>query len=261
VSDRLDVFAKFRLDGEVALVTGAGNGIGRVAALTLAEAGARIAVTDIDLAAAEMVAAEIAATDGAAKAYPLDVADESAIVTTVRDVAMELGRIDVLISNAGATKRHPTEDFATEDWERVIATNATASFVVCREVGRHMLAARRGRIVIVSSIMGLVGGGMFPSIAYHASKGALVSMTRALAAEWASRGIRVNAIAPTFVATRFTEVLRKDEAMVGEIVRRTPMGRFAEAEEMAGGILYLASEASSMVTGQILAIDGGWTAV
>ena len=257
----LGVFAKFRLDGEVALVTGAGNGIGRVAALTLAEAGARVAVTDVDLAAAGSVAAEIAADGGAAQAYPLDVADEAAIVATVREVAGNFGRIDILVSNAGATKRHPTEDFATEDWERVVAMNATSTFLVCREAGRHMLAARRGRIVIVSSIMGLIGGGMFPSIAYHASKGALVNMTRALAAEWASRGIRVNAIAPTFVTTRFTEVLRKDEAMVEQIVRRTPMGRFAEPEEMAGAILYLASGASSMVTGQILAIDGGWTAV
>ena len=124
-----------------------------------------------------------------------------------------------------------------------------------------MLTSGGGRIINMSSVMGLSGGGLFPSIAYHASKGALVNMTRALAAEWATRGIRVNAIAPTFVTTRLTEKLREDTAMVRAIEGRTPMGRFAEPEEIAGGILYLASRASSMVTGHTLAIDGGWLAI
>jgi NAD(P)-dependent dehydrogenase (short-subunit alcohol dehydrogenase family) len=124
-----------------------------------------------------------------------------------------------------------------------------------------MPAAGGGRIVNVSSIMGLSGGGLFPSIGYYSTKGAVVNFTRGLAAEWGSRGVRVNAIAPTFVRTGLTAKLREDTAMVAAIEGRTPMGRFAEPEEMAGGILYLASRASSMVTGHVLAIDGGWLAI
>ena len=188
-------------------------------------------------------------------------ADEAAIVRTVAEIADAFGRIDILVNNAGITKRVPTVEFASEDWHRIIDINLTGAFVACREAGRHMLAAGSGRIVNIASIMGLSGGGLFPSIAYHASKGGLVNITRGLAAEWAQRGIRVNAIAPTFVSTRLTENLRRDEAMVAAIEGRTPMGRFAEPEELAGGILYLASRASSMVTGHVLAIDGGWLAI
>jgi len=258
---RPDVLGMFRLDGDTAMITGAGDGIGRIAALALAEAGARVAVTDIDDAAARRVADEIASDGGTARAWRLDIADEAAIVRTVAEIAETFGRIDVLINNAGITKRVPTVEFASQDWHRIIDINLTGAFVACREVGRHMLAAGSGRIVNIASIMGISGGGLFPSIAYHASKGGLVNMTRGLAAEWGQRGIRVNAIAPTFVSTRLTENLRRDEAMVAAIEGRTPMGRFAEPQELAGGILYLASRASSMVTGHILAIDGGWLAI
>jgi NAD(P)-dependent dehydrogenase (short-subunit alcohol dehydrogenase family) len=255
------IFASFRLDGEVGFVTGAGAGIGRIAALTLAEAGAAVAVTDIDGAAAQSVAAEIAAGGGRAEAYPLDVASEPAIVAVVERAFGAFGRLDVLVNNAGLTKRLPTEEFPSEDWRRILDVNLTAAFVASREVGRHMLAAGGGRIVNIASIMGLSGGGLYPSIAYYSTKGALVNFTRGLAVEWAARGIRVNAIAPTFVRTRLTEKLREDADMVRAIEARTPMGRFAEPEEMAGGILYLASRASSMVTGHVLAVDGGWLAV
>ncbi len=261
MADRFNVFDLFRLDGDTALVTGAGAGIGRMAAITMAAAGAGVAVTDIDGAAAEAVAAEIAGEGGEAIAFALDVADEAAIIAAVEQTHAAFGRLDILVNNAGLTKRVPTEEFASEDWHKILDVNLTAAFVACREAGRHMLAAGGGRIVNVASIMGLSGGGLFPSIGYHATKGALVNFTRALAAEWASRGVRVNAIAPTFVTTQLTENLRGDEEMVRAIEGRTPMGRFAEVEEMAGGILYLASRASSMVTGHVLAIDGGWLAI
>lgn len=255
------VFEMFRLDGETAIITGAGSGIGRVAALTLAEAGARVAVTDIDGHAAEAVAAEIGGAGGRAEAWQLDVADEGAMERTVAAVAEAFGRLDVLINNVGITKRVATEDFASEDWRRIIEVNLTAAFVACREVGRHMLHAGSGRIINMVSIMGLAGGGLYPSLGYHASKGALVNVTRALAAEWGLRGIRVNAIAPALVVTTMTAKLRENEELSRIIKERTPMGRFADPEEMAGGILYLASRASSMVTGHILAIDGGWMAI
>ena len=218
-------------------------------------------MTDIDGEAAAAVVEEIADAGGEAIAFTLDVADEAAIVAVVADAHAAFGRLDILVNNAGMTRRLPTEEFPSGVWHDILAVNLTSAFVACREVGRHMLAAEGGRIINVSSIMGMSGGGLFPSIGYYSTKGALVNFTRGLAAEWASRGIRVNAIAPTFVRTRLTEKLRDDAAMVGAIEGRTPMGRFAEPEEMAGGILYLASRASSMVTGHVLAIDGGWLAI
>ena len=257
----LHVIDLFRLDGDRALVTGAGSGLGRIAALTLAEAGATIAVIDIDGDAAETVAGEIRAGGGEASAWRLDVADEAAVIATVAGVVERFHRIDILVNNAGITRRLPTETFPTEEWRRIVDVNLNAAFYCCREVGAHMLASGGGRIVNMASIMGLSGGGFFPSIGYHATKGALVNITRALAAEWASRGIRVNAIAPTFVTTKLTEKLREDRDMVRAIEARTPIGRFAAPEEIAGGILYLASRASSMVTGHILAIDGGFLAI
>ncbi len=256
-----NVMELFRLDGEVAMITGAGDGIGRIAALTLAQAGATVAVSDIDEAGAAAVAGEIADLGGSARSYALDVGDAEAVVETVAGIAADLGRIDVLVNNAGMTERAAALETTLETWERMIRVNTTAAFVCAREAGRHMIRARRGRIVNVSSIMGLTGGGMYPNLAYHTSKGALANMTRALAAEWARHGVRVNAIAPTYVRTRTTEALRRDTAMVARIEARTPMGRFAEPQEMAGAILYLATDASSMVTGHTLPVDGGWLAI
>jgi NAD(P)-dependent dehydrogenase (short-subunit alcohol dehydrogenase family) len=255
------VFASFRLDGEAALITGGGAGIGRATALAFAEAGAAVTVTDIDGAAAEAVAAEIIDAGGRARAVVLDVADEEQIVRTVHEAAAAFGRLDVLVNNAGTAKRVPTVDLDTADWRSVLDINLTAAMVGSREAAKHMIAAGGGRIVNVASIMGLSGGGLYPNAAYHATKGALVNLTRALAAEWAPHGIRVNAVAPTFLKTKLTEKLREDAAMVAAIEARTPLGRFAEPDEVSPGILYLASRASAMVTGHTLAIDGGWLAI
>jgi NAD(P)-dependent dehydrogenase (short-subunit alcohol dehydrogenase family) len=255
------VFGAFRLDGEVALITGAGAGIGRATALAFAEAGAAVAVTDIDGPSAEAVAAEIAVAGGKARAWTLDVADEAELVRTVNDAAAAFGRLDVLVNNAGAAKRVPTVELETADWRKVLDINLTAAMVGSREAAKHMLRQGGGRVVNVASIMGLSGGGLYPNAAYHATKGALINLTRALAAEWAKDGIRVNAVAPTFLKTRLTEKLREDPAMVAAIEARTPLGRFAEPDEISPGILYLASRASAMVTGHTLAIDGGWLAI
>lgn len=255
------IFASFRLDGDAALITGAGAGIGRAAALAFAEAGAAVAVTDIEGDAAEAVASEITNAGGQARAWTLDVADEAEIIRVVNLAAADFGRLDVLVNNAGAAKRVPTVELDAADWRRVLDVNLTAAMIGSREAAKHMLAGGGGRIVNVASIMGLSGGGLYPNAAYHATKGALVNLTRALAAEWAAHGIRVNAVAPTFLKTRLTEKLREDPAMVAAIEARTPMGRFAEPHEVSPGILYLASSASAMVTGHTLAIDGGWLAV
>jgi len=250
-----------RLDGEVAMITGAGNGIGRIAALTLAEAGAEIAVTDIDGEAATEVATEIREAGGQAGSYTLDVSESHAIIDTVSRIKAELAGISILVNNVGIAEREPTLETTLETWERIIAVNVNAAFLCSREVGRLMVAAGSGSIINIASIMGLTGGGLYPNLAYHTSKGALVNMTRALAVEWAQSGVRVNAIAPTYVRTKLTENLRADKELVARIEDRTPMGRFAEPEEMGGAILFLASQASSMVTGHTLPVDGGWLAV
>ncbi len=243
------------------MITGAGNGIGRIAALTLAEAGAEIAVTDIDGEAATGVATEIREAGGQAGSYTLDVGESHAIIDTVSRIKAELAGISILVNNVGIAEREPTLETTLETWERIIAVNVNAAFLCSREVGRLMVAAGSGSIINIASIMGLTGGGLYPNLAYHTSKGALVNMTRALAVEWAQSGVRVNAIAPTYVRTKLTENLRADKELVARIEDRTPMGRFAEPEEMGGAILFLASQASSMVTGHTLPVDGGWLAV
>lgn len=251
----------FRVDDDIAMVTGGAAGLGRIAALTLAEAGAHVCVTDIDTDRAHETVSEIKASGGKADAWTLDVTDNDAICRVVCDIAARHGRIDILINNAGSAKRDPSEEMPIEVWDRIVQFNQTQVFVCSREAGRLMLARNKGAIVNITSIMGLSGGGLYPNLPYHATKGAVVNMTRALAAEWAARGVRVNAIAPTFVATELTVPLRQQPEMVARIRDRTPMGRFAEPEEIAGAILYLASPASSMVTGHTLPVDGGWMAI
>ena len=255
------IFDAFRLDGQAALITGSGAGIGRATALAFAEAGAAVAVTDIDDAAAHGVVVEITKAGGVARNYRLDVADEAALVGTIHEAADAFGRLDVLVNNVGATRRVPTVELETTDWQRVLDVGLTSAMIGSREAAKHMLRQGGGSIVNVASIMGLSGGGLYPNASYHASKGALVNLTRALAAEWAKGGIRVNAVAPTFLHTKLTEKLREDAAMVAAIEARTPLGRFADPEEVSAGILYLASRAAAMVTGHTLAIDGGWLAI
>src|SRR5919106_1781676 len=223
-----DYLGLLRLDGRVALVTGGGNGIGRATCHALAQAGAKVAVTDIDQPAAEKVAAEIGG-----EAHPLDVAHEVQVREVVAAVAGRHGRLDILVNNAGLGARVPTVELATERWRQVLAVNVDGGFFCAREAGRHMLQAGRG---------------------------AVVNVTRALACEWAPHGVRVNAVAPTFARTRLTEPLLADKAMAARLMQDTPMGRFALPEEVAAAILFLASDAAAMITGVTLPVDGGWTA-
>ncbi len=251
-----DILALQRLDEKVAVVTGAGAGIGRAAALALAAAGAHVAVTDIDADAARAVAAGL----DRAEAHELDVANETQVDGVMSAIAGGHGRVDILVNNAGVGARSPAVELSTERWNQTLAVGPTGSFLCIRAVGPHMLRARTGSVVNVASIMGMVGGTHYPNLAYHTAKGAVINLTRALACEWAPQGVRVNAVAPTFVRTALTQPLLDEPGMTEKLLAETPMGRFAEPDEIAAAILFLASDAASMITGHVLPVDGGWLA-
>lgn len=245
----------FRLDGRVAVITGGAAGIGLETGRWFAEAGAKVVLVDRD----EAGAAAAAAIAGA-RFVQLDITDRPAAAAALADIARREGRFDILVNNAGTGARSPSVDLDLADWDRVVRLNLDSAFLCAREAARAMIKRRSGAIVNVASIMGLVGNTLYPNAAYHATKGALVNLTRALAMEWVAQGIRVNAVAPTFVRTALTAKLLGDPAMEQGLIANTPLGRLAEPAEIAAGILYLVSDAAAMVTGHTLAIDGGWTA-
>ncbi len=241
-----------------ALVTGGASGIGFATASLFAEAGARVFILDRDAGSAERAAAKIG---GGTLARGLDVTDEAAITSVLAGIDAEANGIDILVNNAGAAIRRPAVEQTIEEWNFVLAVNMTGAFLMARTAARHMLArVRPGAIIATASIMGLSGGGLYPNISYQATKGALVNMTRALAVEWAKDGIRVNAVAPTYVRTPFIAPLLAEPELVAAIERMTPLGRMAEPEEVAAAILFLASPAAGMITGHTLPIDGGFLA-
>jgi NAD(P)-dependent dehydrogenase (short-subunit alcohol dehydrogenase family) len=259
MSDPQEVLARFRLDGAVAAVTGGGNGIGRATAELLGAAGARVAVVDRDPQAARDAAAAV--PEGRGSAFELDVADAPAVDRVFDAITAQEGRIDVLVNSAGIAIRWPATELPLSDWEKVVAVNMTGVFLCARAAARHMIARGQGGAIInIASIMGLSGGVLYPNISYQTTKGAVVNMTRALAIEWAQQKIRVNAVAPTWVRTQFIAALTSRPELVAQLERVTPLGRLAEPEEVATAILFLASPAAAMVTGHILAVDGGFLA-
>jgi NAD(P)-dependent dehydrogenase (short-subunit alcohol dehydrogenase family) len=252
--------AEFSFRDRVVVVTGAGAGIGRSCAAAFARARANVAVTDIDGDAAEKVADEIRAAGGLAWPAVLDVADENRVNAVIGEVAARFDGLDVLVNNAGIGARIAATDLPHERWQRIIDVGLSGTFFCSRAAVAHMTARRGGAIVNVSSIMGLCGGGLYPNAGYHAVKGALVNLTRALALEWAPHGIRVNAVAPAFTRTALVEPLLSDPAMAQAIIAATPLGRLVEPEEVASAVVFLASDCAAMITGHTLPVDGGWLA-
>ncbi len=251
-----DPLARFRLDGRVVCITGGAAGIGAATARLMAAAGATVVVLDRDNDAAATTASAIG---GTCEACPLDVASEAAIVDSFAAIAERHGRIDVLVANAGINIRRTAMECSVEDWNAVLQVNLTGVFLSARSAARHM-PERGGAVVSTASIMSFSGGGLYPNIAYMTTKGALVNLTRALAVEWAGRNIRVNAVAPTWTRTGFIQPLLDDQDLVARLEAMTPMRRLAEPEEVAHAMLFLASDAASMVTGHVLAVDGGFLA-
>jgi len=245
----------FRLDGQTAVVTGGAGGLGAAMARGLAEAGAAVAVADFNAGRAKVVADGIAKSGGRAVAVAVDVADRSSVERMADEAEAGLGAIDVLINCAGITHRSPAAEFPEAAWHRVLAVNLTGVFWGCQVVGQRMLARGRGSIVNIASIAGQIG--LTGTVAYAASKGGVVMLTRALAVEWAAQGVRVNAIAPSWFESNIGDLIHREPDYAERAMRRVPMGRMGTPDELIGAALYLASAASTMVTGHVLAVDGG----
>lgn len=248
----------FEVVDQVAVVTGAAQGNGRAIALGLARAGARVACCDVQTGPLDGLVQEIADAGGAARAIPFDVSDRARSAGVAAEVESALGPASILINNAGIIRRTVPDDAAfAEDWDAIMAVNATGVMQVTLAF-LSQLRATKGSVINLGSIMSLSAG---PNIsAYAASKGAVMQLTKALAHDLAPDGIRVNAIAPGVIATPMTEVTRQNPDAIGRFMAHTPLGRPGEPEELVGPALFLASDASSYVTGAVLAVDGGYLA-
>ena len=248
----------FRLDGRSGIVTGGGSGIGKAMARGLAEAGANVVIAGRHRDRLEAAAAEIdAGLPGSVVAVPTDVADLDDLRRLVDHTVERFGAVDFLFNNAGAIHRAPCEDFPKEAWDHVVQVNLTGPFFLAQMVAKVMIAqGRKGKIVNTSSLIAVQGGRNVA--AYAATKAALTQVTKSMCNDWAKHNILVNAIGPGWVETEMTGPLRQDEARLRDITGRIPLGRWARPEELAGAAVFLASDASDYVTGQVLFVDGGW---
>ena len=244
----------FDLAGRAAIVTGANTGIGQAIAVALAEAGADVALAG--RTAAEETAAQIGAAGHRAILIEADLGSAAPVQRVVDEAMAGLGRLDILVNNAGIIRRADAAEFSEADWDAVIDTDLKSLFFLCQAAGRHMLAQGKGKIVNIASLLSFQGGIRVPS--YAAAKSGVAGLTKALANEWAGRGVNVNAIAPGYIATNNTAALQADETRNRQILERIPAGRWGEPRDIAGAAVFLASPAADYVNGHILAVDGGW---
>jgi len=249
------ILDSFRLTGKNALVTGSSRGMGAAMAIALAEAGANVALHGSQSVSAD-VRERVEQTGVRHIELALDLTDSSRAPELIERTTAGLGSIDILVNNAGITRRAPAVDYLIADWDDVVATNLTSVFRLCQSAGREMLAQRSGKIINIASLLSFQGGITVP--AYAAAKGGVAQLTKALANEWASHGIQVNAIAPGYMATDLTEALQNDATRSRQILERIPAARWGKPEDVAGAVVFLASSASDYISGHILAVDGGW---
>jgi NAD(P)-dependent dehydrogenase (short-subunit alcohol dehydrogenase family) len=255
----MSVLESFSLDGEVAVVTGAAQGLGKQMAAALAEMGADVAIADVNDEKAERTAADL---DGETDVIPVeaDVTDEASVEAMVEAVTDRLGPIDVLVNNAGIVEHSPAEETSIESWRRVLSVNLDGVFLCAKHVGRQMLDRGEGRIVNVASMSGIDVNVPQKQASYNSTKAGVSMLTKSLAVEWADRGVRVNAIAPGYMRTELVdETLEADPEMEETWLENTPMGRLGRPEELQELVVYLASDASSYMTGSTVVIDGGYT--
>ncbi len=253
----MSILDQFKLDGKVALVTGCKRGIGRAMAVALAEAGADIigVSATLELAGSD-ISEDIEEMGRKFTAYQCDFSDRSSLYAFIQSVKRAHPTIDILVNNAGAILRKPAAEHPDEYWDKIVEVNQSAQFILSREFGKEMIARGKGKIIFTASLLTFQGGITVPG--YAASKGAIGQLTMALANEWASKGVNVNAIAPGYIATDNTTALRADENRSASILARIPAGRWGTPDDFKGITVFLASPASDYMHGAVILVDGGW---
>jgi len=253
----VNVLESFKLDGKTALVTGARRGLGKAMAVALAEAGADIVgVSRTMESSGSEIEKEITALGRRFKGYACDFGDRTAVYQFLKQATADFPVIDILVNNAGTILRKPAAEHPDDFWDEVIETNLSTQFILSREIGKGMVERGSGKIIFTASLLTFQGGITVPG--YAASKGAIGQLVKALANEWASKGVQVNAIAPGYMVTDNTTALRADPVRNKTITERIPAGRWGQPDDMKGAVVFLASKASDYVTGSIIVVDGGW---
>ena len=251
---------KFRLAGKAAVVTGGGQGIGLASVEALAEAGAKVVIADRDAKVAAQGQASLKTKGYDVEIADMDVTKSAQVALVAAQLVKRHGKIDILVNNAGiARSETPAETVTDEHWLNVIDVNLNGTFWCCREFGKHMLAAKSGAIVNIGSMSGFIVNKPQEQAYYNASKAAVHHLTKSLAAEWGARGVRVNAVAPTYIETPLNAFVKNNPPMYNAWIGGTPMARLGQVEEIASVVLFLASEAASLMTGSIVLVDGGYT--
>jgi NAD(P)-dependent dehydrogenase (short-subunit alcohol dehydrogenase family) len=251
-------YSKLELNGKVAVVVGGTSGIGRAIAHGFAQAGADVIPTSRRAEQVETTAGEIEGLGRRSLRVTSDVSDRQSLERVLSEAVQAFGKVDILVNSAGRTKRAPTIDFPEEDWSAILDTNLTGTLRACQVFGKQMLEQESGSLINIASLSTFVA--LYEVAAYSASKAAVGSLTKSLALEWSSRGVRVNAIAPGVFRTALNQKLLDETERGHEFRLRTPMKRFGNVEELAGAAIFLASDAASFVTGEILVVDGGFLA-